>query len=146
MKYRDTSGVWREIPTAKGDEGFSPIITVKQNTSSIYKLEITTKDGTIITPNLRGAGGGIDAIIVDTLPTGEDINVGLIYLTLVEGTTYQANMYRDGKWINFGGATTDIVQKVITDPLFEQKVINVINDEIGASPISDIERLFENTP
>lgn len=104
MKYRDINGIWREIGAGpKGDPGFTPIITVKQNTSSIYKLEITTEDGTIITPNLRGAGGGLDAVIVDTLPEGEDIDVGIIYLTLVDGTTYLPHMYRDGKWIDFGG-------------------------------------------
>lgn len=142
MKYRDISGRWIEIPAAKGNPGFSPIITVKQNTSSIYKLEITTEDGTIITPNLRGAGGGLDAVIVDTLPTGEDIDVGIIYLTLIKDNTYLANMYRDGRWINFGGATTEIVQKVVEDPIFEEKVIEIINEEVTPTPIADIQKLF----
>lgn len=143
MKYRDTSGVWREIPAAKGSPGFSPIITVKQSTSSIYKLEITTEDGTIVTPNLRGSGGGLDAVIVDALPTGEDIDVGIIYLTLIEGTTYLPNLYRDGKWITFGGATTEIVDAVIADPKFEEKVIEIIEGEVGDISTTEINKLFE---
>lgn len=144
MKYRDITGIWREIGAGpKGDPGFTPIITVKQSTSSIYKLEITTEDGTIITPNLRGAGGGLDAVIVDTLPIGEDIDVGIIYLTLVNGTTYQANMYRDGQWINFGGATTDIVDQVVNDAKFEEEVLNILESQVGATPIEDIEALFD---
>lgn len=141
MKYRDTSGVWREIPAAKGDPGFSPIITVKQSTSSIYKLEITTEDGTIITPNLRGSGGGLDAVIVDELPT-EDIDVGIIYLTLVKGTTYLPHMYRDGRWITFGDATTTIIQEVINAPEFEEKVVEIIDSEVGETPVEDIRKLF----
>lgn len=143
MKYRDINGIWREIGAGpKGDPGFTPIITVKQNTSSIYKLEITTEDGTIVTPNLRGAGGGLDAVIVDTLPEGEDIDVGIIYLTLVDGTTYLPHMYRDGKWITFGNATTTIIRQIVESPEFKEKVIEIIGGEVGEAPISDIEKLF----
>ena len=39
----------------KGQDGFSPIVTEnKDNTKEIYKLDITTKDGTFTTPNLKG--------------------------------------------------------------------------------------------
>lgn len=45
---------------AKGTDGFSPSITENpENTSTIYKLDITTKDGTITTPNLKGKDGNI---------------------------------------------------------------------------------------
>ena len=47
-----------EIPTVKGDPGFSPIITENaDNTDKIYKLDITTADSTFTTPNLKGADG-----------------------------------------------------------------------------------------
>ena len=36
--------------------GFSPTVTIEENTSESYKLKITTKDGFFVTPNLRGEG------------------------------------------------------------------------------------------
>lgn len=45
----------------KGDKGFSPTITENpNNTNEIYKLDVTNEDGTFTTPNLKGAGGGLD--------------------------------------------------------------------------------------
>lgn len=44
-----------EIP--KGQDGFSPTITVKENTDTSYVLTITTEDGVIETPNLKGQDG-----------------------------------------------------------------------------------------
>lgn len=42
----------------KGDSGFSPTITENENnTDKIYKLDVTTADGTFTTPNLKGADG-----------------------------------------------------------------------------------------
>lgn len=50
-----------EIPTVKGDKGFSPTITENpDNTNEIYKLDVTNEDGTFTTPNLKGTGGGLD--------------------------------------------------------------------------------------
>lgn len=38
-----------------GEDGFSPTITENvDNNDTLYKLDITTKEGKIITPNLRG--------------------------------------------------------------------------------------------
>ena len=53
-----------EVPTVKGDtgedgeDGFSPVITVAQNTENTYKLHIKTADDEFDTPNLKGSGGG----------------------------------------------------------------------------------------
>ena len=42
-----------------GADGVSPIITENvNNTDDIYRLDITTDTGTIITPNLKGGGSG----------------------------------------------------------------------------------------
>lgn len=42
-----------------GDDGFSPtIVEDPDNTDDIYKLDITDKNGTIVTPNLKGGGSG----------------------------------------------------------------------------------------
>jgi hypothetical protein len=45
----------------KGDTGFTPTITENpNNTNEIYKLDITNENGAFTTPNLKGAGGGLD--------------------------------------------------------------------------------------
>lgn len=50
-----------EIPTIKGDKGFSPTITENpDNTNEIYKLDVTNEGSTFTTPNLKGTGGGLD--------------------------------------------------------------------------------------
>ena len=38
----------------KGEQGFSPVITVAENTAKAYILRIQTQDDTFLTPNLRG--------------------------------------------------------------------------------------------
>ena len=46
---------------ATGPEGFSPSIKENENNNSnVYKLDITNKDGTFTTPNLKGTGGSGD--------------------------------------------------------------------------------------
>lgn len=46
-----------------GDDGFSPtIVEDPNNTNEIYKLDITTKEGKFVTPNLKG---GIESISVN---------------------------------------------------------------------------------
>lgn len=50
----------------KGDAGFSPIISVKDNTPSNYTLNILTQDGQITTPNLKAnlpVGGAIGQVL-----------------------------------------------------------------------------------
>ena len=50
----------------KGDAGFTPIISVKDNTPSNYTLNILTQDGQITTPNLKAnlpAGGATGQVL-----------------------------------------------------------------------------------
>ena len=73
-----------------GADGFSPtIVADSTNTADSYKLDITTKDGTITTPNLKGEKGdkgekGADAKI--TQITQEDYNA-------LTSDTQSANVY-----------------------------------------------------
>ena len=47
-----------EKASLKGDAGFSPTITENaDNTDKIYRLDVTTADGTFTTPNLKGKDG-----------------------------------------------------------------------------------------
>lgn len=57
FKYSDFTP--EQLASLKGADGVSPIITENvNNTDDIYRLDITTDTGTIITPNLKGGGGG----------------------------------------------------------------------------------------
>ena len=50
----------------KGEPGFTPIISVKDNTNSTYTLNILTQDGQITTPNLKAnlpAGGATGQVL-----------------------------------------------------------------------------------
>lgn len=56
-----TAGTFNTIKGDKGDNGFTPTITENpNNTNEIYKLDITNENGAFTTPNLKGAGGGLD--------------------------------------------------------------------------------------
>lgn len=55
FKYSDFTP--EQLTALKGADGVSPIITENvNNTDDIYRLDITTDTGTIITPNLKGGG------------------------------------------------------------------------------------------
>ena len=57
FKYSDFTP--EQLTALKGADGVSPIITENvNNTDDIYRLDITTDTGTIITPNLKGDGSG----------------------------------------------------------------------------------------
>ena len=57
FKYSDFTP--EQLSALKGADGVSPIITENvNNTDDIYRLDITTDTGTIITPNLKGGGSG----------------------------------------------------------------------------------------
>ena len=57
FKYSDFTP--EQLTALKGADGVSPIITENvNNTDDIYRLDIITDTGTIITPNLKGGGSG----------------------------------------------------------------------------------------
>lgn len=62
----ETAGTIATVKGDKGEDGYSPQITVNTETESVYRLNITYLDEvtgnveTIVTPNLKGAGSGGD--------------------------------------------------------------------------------------
>ncbi len=111
-----------KIPTVKGDKGdpgFSPTITENaDNTDKIYKLDVTTADGTFTTPNLKGAdgqggtGGGeenkIDSISVNGTPISIDENKNVdITVPSIEGLTKDADLATVAK----SGDYEDLINK-----------------------------------
>ena len=86
------------VPTAKGDpgdDGFSPVITVKESSDSTYVLHIVTADDEFDTPNLKGSGGTSDPIQVDELPSPSSTLAGKIYeFTGTTGTYTNGYFYQ----------------------------------------------------
>lgn len=83
----------------KGEEGFSPRVTVVTDTPTEYVLKILTRDGEITTPNLRASipvGGQVGDVLTTVddegnytwqpLPIADDEEVGLVQLALIEDT------------------------------------------------------------
>lgn len=66
----------------QGNDGISPIITENVgNTDEVYKLDITTATGTIVTPNLKGDGSldkfdriDLTSVTVGGLSSGSSVN------------------------------------------------------------------------
>lgn len=59
----------------QGNPGFSPVITVEEDTSTNYKLNIQTEQGSFITPNLKGsipAGGSAGSVLTRTESGGAE--------------------------------------------------------------------------
>lgn len=85
-----------EVPTVEGEkgdpgeDGFSPTITVKTETSETYILTVTTADGSFDTPNLRGRANSIadlEDVVVSNPQNGQ---------TLVYNATLQKFINQNG--------------------------------------------------
>lgn len=102
-------------PGETGNDGFSPVITVKTATSDTYILHIKTADDEFDTPNLKGGGtGGASAMVdlTDVALTNLQNGQILIY----NGTSH--------KWEN-GDASADI------DALGDIEDVNLTNLQDG---------------
>lgn len=78
----------------KGNDGFSPTVTVNTNTDQVYSLTITTADGQIVTPNLKASvpGAGTAGQVLtknsntpydmsfQSLPQAQDNQTGIVQL------------------------------------------------------------------
>lgn len=100
----------------KGDAGFTPIISVKDNTASNYTLNILTQDGQITTPNLKAnlpAGGASGQVL--TKNSGEQ---------------------DDCSWQNLPNATTEIegIARLATEADFEATEDSAASDNTIVTP------------
>ena len=121
ITYSDgTTEIAGVIPTVKGNPGFSPTITENaDNTDKIYKLDVTTADGTFTTPNLKGADGQggtggsgeenkIDSISVNGVNVEIDENKNVdITVPSIEGLTKDADLAAVAK----SGDYEDLINK-----------------------------------
>lgn len=100
----------------KGDAGFTPIISVKDNTASNYTLNILTQDGQITTPNLKA-----------NLPAG-----GATGQVLTKNSANQD----DCSWQNLPNATTEIegIARLATEADFEDTEDSAVSDTSIVTP------------
>lgn len=100
----------------KGDAGFTPIISVKDNTPSNYTLNILTQDGQITTPNLKAnlpAGGATGQVL--TKNSGEQ---------------------DDCSWQNLPNATAEVegIARLATETDFEITEDSAVSDTSIVTP------------
>ncbi len=69
-----------------GPDGFSPTITVNQNTPNSYVLEVTNKNGSYLTPNLRSGNREIYSADLSMPGSTMTANVGNLAYTVSYGT------------------------------------------------------------
>lgn len=102
----------------KGDPGFSPIITENENNNAnVYKLDITTEEGTFTTPNLQGSGSGGD---FSNYYTKEEVNQMLVgYPTSEDLTDNYYNKEDVDTAINEAIDTITVADNSVIDALFQ---------------------------
>lgn len=100
----------------KGEAGFTPIISVKDNTDSNYTLNILTQDGQITTPNLKA-----------NLPAG-----GATGQVLTKNSANQD----DCSWQNLPNATTEIegIARLATENDFEATEDSAVSNTSIVTP------------
>ena len=126
----------------QGNPGFSPVITVEEDTSTNYKLNIQTEQGSFITPNLKGsipAGGSAGSVLTRTesgeaefapipyattstsgivvFATQEDIEEGETGLAVNSSTmsNYYTKTQSDGKYVDLTSDQDIDGKKVFSD-------------------------------
>lgn len=100
----------------KGEPGFTPIISVKDNTDSNYTLNILTQDGQITTPNLKA-----------NLPAG-----GATGQVLTKNSANQD----DCSWQNLPNATTEVegIARLATEEDFETTEDSTVSNTSIVTP------------
>lgn len=92
-----------------GQAGFSPVVDVYSNSGTNYQLRIITKDGEIITPNLKGQA---DTTQFVTINTNQDI---YSQKTFNEPTTFKSNLnMKNDLWmVNKEDSTSSLIQQTV---------------------------------
>ena len=126
-----------------GQDGFSPIIEENENnTDKIYKLDVTTANGTFTTPNLKGAdgqggaGGSGEENVIDSISVNGvnvvpdenknvDIEIPNIYVGYTEPTNESVEV-----WINPNGESSSIevpIEKIKVNGELQTPVNKVVD-------------------
>lgn len=126
----------------KGEAGFTPIISVKDNTDSNYTLNILTQDGQITTPNLKAnlpAGGATGQVLTKNSANQDDCS----WQNLPNATTEVEGIARLATEEDFEAAedssvsNTTIVTPALFNTEFEKKSTNFVTTDTVQSIKAD---------
>lgn len=131
----------------KGEAGFTPIISVKDNTDSNYTLNILTQDGQITTPNLKAnlpAGGATGQVLTKNSGEQDDCS----WQNLPDATTEVEGIARLATEADFettedsSVSNTTIVTPALFNTEFEKKSTNFVT--IDTVQNIDASKTFRN--
>lgn len=126
----------------KGEAGFTPIISVKDNTDSNYTLNILTQDGQITTPNLKAnlpAGGATGQVLTKNSANQDDCS----WQNLPNATTEVEGIARLATEEDFEAtedssvSNTTIVTPALFNTEFEKKSTNFVTTDTVQSIKAD---------
>ena len=117
----------------KGDAGFTPIISVKDNTDSTYTLNILTQDGQITTPNLKAnlpPGGAIGQVLTKNSANQDDCS----WQNLPNATTELEGIARLASETDFTTTEDSSVSStsIVTPALFNNELSKQVQNFIVA--------------
>lgn len=126
----------------KGDAGFTPIISVKDNTNSNYTLNILTQDGQITTPNLKAnlpAGGATGQVLTKNSANQDDCSWQNLpnATTEVEGIARLATEEDFETTEDSSVSNTTIVTPALFNTEFEKKSTNFVTTDTVQSIEAD---------
>lgn len=116
----------------QGEPGFSPVITVEEDTSTNYKLNIQTEQGSFITPNLKGsipAGGSAGSVLTRTT-TGEAEFTPLPYASTDKAGVVMLATQQDIDDGETGLAiTSDVIRNYYTKAQTDSKYVDLTSQQ-----------------
>lgn len=126
----------------KGDAGFTPIISVKDDTNSNYTLNILTQDGQITTPNLKAnlpAGGATGQVLTKNSANQDDCSWQNLpnATTEVEGIARLATEEDFETTEDSSVSNTTIVTPALFNTEFEKKSTNFVTTDTVQSIKAD---------
>lgn len=126
----------------KGEPGFTPIISVKDDTDSTYTLNILTQDGQITTPNLKAnlpAGGATGQVLTKNSANQDDCSWQNLpnATTEVEGIARLATEEDFEAAENSSVSNTTIVTPALFNTEFEKKSTNFVTTDTVQSIKAD---------
>lgn len=126
----------------KGEPGFTPIISVKDDTDSTYTLNILTQDGQITTPNLKAnlpAGGATGQVLTKNSANQDDCSWQNLpnATTEVEGIARLATEGDFETTEDSSVSNTTIVTPALFNTEFEKKSTNFVTTDTVQSIKAD---------
>ena len=101
-------------PGATGADGYSPTVTVSSNTADSYVLQITDRNGSYLTPNLRASqSSGISAAAGASIYSANLANTGSTLSVPVGNMIYTVNNLNAGSVrVSLGAASGSVLADV----------------------------------